>query len=261
VIPRNLFGVVHRDRPTLEHTLLPRADPGHTPFRAIDRQSVAGPENVWVIDAQHEPGISNGAGIPIRLLPRDQSGFPVTLDIDQVVVFLPCFVTARFAIGYDNIGFIAVIIAITAAVIYELGVVAWSILLVGLFVPFAFGMYWKKSNEWGGVAAFLGGFISWAIFIVIAYNSGLGGDSTMVVCAGDTDCAFWDATYIASFPAFFVAIVLMIVVSLATQKQDKPKPITDIDGNPMDTNPFHGLGILPLRDAIRKLKPEELEKE
>lgn len=159
------------------------------------------------------------------------------------------------------IGFIAVIIAITAAVIYELGVVAWSILLVGLFVPFAFGMYWKKSNEWGGVAAFLGGFISWAIFIVIAYNSGLGGDSTMVVCAGDTDCAFWDATYIASFPAFFVAIVLMIVVSLATQKQDKPKPITDIDGNPMDTNPFHGLGILPLRDAIRKLKPEELEKE
>lgn len=159
------------------------------------------------------------------------------------------------------IGAVALVIAVVAAVIYELGVVAWSILLVGLFVPFAFGMYWKKANHWGGVSAFIGGFISWAVFIIIAYNFGLGGDSTMVVCAGDTDCAFWDATYIASFPAFFFAILCMVVVSLVTQKKDPPKPITDINGNPMDTNPFHHIGWLPIKDALRKLRPEELEKE
>lgn len=159
------------------------------------------------------------------------------------------------------IGAVALIIAVSAAVIYELGVVAWSILLVGLFVPFAFGMYWKKANQWGGVAAFLGGFIAWALFIMIAYNSGLGGDSTIVVCAGDTDCAFWDATYIASFPAFITSMILMVVVSLATQKRDQPKPITDIDGHAMDTNPFHHIGWMPIKDAIRKLRPEELEKE
>jgi Na+/proline symporter len=155
------------------------------------------------------------------------------------------------------IGAVAVIIALTAATIYELGVVAWSILLVGLFTPFALGMYWKKGNHSGGVAAFLGGFFSWALFIWIAYNYGLGGDSTFVVCAGDVDCAFWDATYVASFPAFITSIVLMVVVSLATQKSDPPKPIIDYDGNPLDTNPFHHIGIMPIKDALRKLRPEE----
>ncbi len=157
------------------------------------------------------------------------------------------------------IGFVAIIIAITASVIYELGVVAWSLLLVGLFVPFAFGMYWKKANQWGGVAAYLGGFLAWALCIIIAYNSGIGGESTLVICAGDTDCAFWDAVYIASLPAFFVSMIMMVVVSLATQKIDKPKPITDIDGNEFDTNPFHNIGIMPLRDALRKMRPEEFD--
>jgi SSS family transporter len=157
------------------------------------------------------------------------------------------------------IGFVAVIIALTAAVIYELGVVAWSILLVGLFTPFAFGMYWKKANHYGGNAAFIGGFLSWAIFIVIAYYNGILGPSTYDVCAGDVSCAFWDATYIASFPAFITSMILMIVVSLATQKTDPPKPITDIDGKSLDTNPFHNIGIVPLKDAIRKLRPEEKE--
>ena len=157
------------------------------------------------------------------------------------------------------IGAVAIVIAITASVIYELGVVAWSLLLVGLFMPFAFGMYWKKSNHYGGVASYLGGFITWALFIVIAYNSGLGGDATIVTCAGDTDCAFWDAVYIASFPAVIASLILMVVVSLATQKVDKPKPITDIDGNLFDTNPFHNIGWMPVKDALRKLRPEEFD--
>ncbi len=157
------------------------------------------------------------------------------------------------------IGFVAILIAITAAVIYELGVVAWSLLLVGLFSPFALGMYWKKANEYGGIASFVGGFLAWAIGIYIAYQFGLGGDSTLVVCAGDTDCAFWDAVYIASFPAFFISLALMVVVSLATQKQDKPKPITDVDGKLFDTNPFHNIGWIPIKDALRKLRPEEYD--
>jgi Na+/proline symporter len=157
------------------------------------------------------------------------------------------------------IGFVAVIIALTAAVIYQLGVVAWSLLLVGLFTPFALGMYWKKANHYGGVAAFIGGFLAWAIFLVVAYNWGLGGDSTLAVCAGDTDCGFWDAVYISSFPAFFISIALQVIVSLATQKIDPPKPITDIDGKPLDTNPFHHIGIMPVKDAVRKLRKEEYD--
>jgi len=168
------------------------------------------------------------------------------------------------------IGIAAVIIALSAATIYELGVMAWSLLLVGLFAPFALGMYWNKANQIGGVSAYLGGFLAWAIGIYIAFNLGMGGDSTAVVCSGGDlsllaadeivwNCAFWDAVYIASFPAFLVSMALMVLVSLATQKMDAPKPITDIDGKPFDTNPFHNLGTLPLRDALRKMRPEEYD--
>jgi hypothetical protein len=52
----------------------------------------------------------------------------------------------------------------------------------------------------------------------------------------------------------------MIVVSLATQKQNPPMDITDVDGKPLDTNPFHFYGVLPLKDALRKLRPEEYDK-
>ena len=158
------------------------------------------------------------------------------------------------------IGIVAVIIALTAAVIYELGVVAWTLLLVGLFTPFAFGMYWKKANSYGATAAYLGGFLAWIAFTLIAYHVGILGDSTMVVCAGDTDCAFWDAVYIASFPAVFVAIFLQVVVSLVTQKVNPPLPITDIDGKPLDTNPFHNIGIMPIKDALVKLSFKDLLK-
>jgi SSS family solute:Na+ symporter len=155
----------------------------------------------------------------------------------------------RIMVGIN--GAIGIVIAVSASVIYELGVVAWTLLLVGLFVPFAFGMYWKKANEYGGVAAFLGGFATWGILTWVAYNFGLGGDSTAFVCSGgdlsllsdravSMDCAFWDAVYIASLPAFLASILLMVVVSLA--------------------NPFHFFGIMPIKDALRKLRPEEYDK-
>jgi len=174
----------------------------------------------------------------------------------------------RIMVGIN--GFIGIVIAISASIIYELGVVAWTLLLVGLFVPFAFGMYWKKANEYGGVAAFLGGFAIWGILTWVAFNIGLGGDSTAFVCSGgdlsllsdrtvSMDCAFWDAVSIASLPAFLSSILLMVAVSLATQKQNAPRPITDVNGRELDTNPFHFIGIMPIKDALRKLRPEEYD--
>jgi Na+/proline symporter len=162
----------------------------------------------------------------------------------------------RIMVGVSAL--VAVVIAMTAATIYELGVVAWSLLLVGLFSPFALGMYWKRANQSGAVAATIGGFVMWGLMILVAYNIGIGGDSTLAICEGDTECAFWDATYIASLPAFLTSLTLVIVVSLLTGKRDPAKPITDIDGNTFDTSPLHNLGITPLRDALRKLRPDEI---
>ncbi len=167
-------------------------------------------------------------------------------------------------------GAVGIIVAISAAVIYELGVIAWSLLLVGLFSPFALGMYWKKTNQYGAVAGYIGGFIVWGACIIIAQNVGLGGDSTAYVCSGGDlslmatdevvrDCAFWDATYVASFPAFFTSLALVILVSLFTQKVDPPKPLTDIDGNPMDISLKSVFGVNPIKDALRKLRKEEYD--
>lgn len=159
------------------------------------------------------------------------------------------------------IGVVAVSIALTAATIYRLGVLAWSILLVGLMTPFGFGMYWKKANRNGAVAAFLGGFAAWVLLTTLYYNgaAGLGIESTLEACAGDTDCGFWDAVYVASTPAFLFSVLMMISVSLATQKSNQPLPITDVDGKPLDTS--LKLGILPIKHAMNLSYGEEIEEE
>mgnify|MGYP000866140754 CR=1 FL=1 len=159
-------------------------------------------------------------------------------------------------------------IALWAQTIYELSVVAWTLLLVGLFTPFALGMYWKKANSWGANAAFIGGFIVWILATIFFFNTGLGGQSTAVVCEYTADmgvysdgwwCAFWDAVYVGSFVAFISAIILMVGVSLATQKACPPKKLVDYYGEPIDMKARLNLGTLPIKDAFRKLKPEEKE--
>ncbi|RCK76151.1 MAG: putative sodium-solute symporter [Anaerolineae bacterium] len=147
------------------------------------------------------------------------------------------------------IGFISIAIALWAGTIYKLAMVAWSILLVGLFAPFAFGMYWKKANKSGAVAALVGGFVSWVILGIFYYQT-----STYAICEADFECAFWDAVYISSFPAFIISAIFQVVVSLATQKSDPPMQLTDVDGNPLELK--LQLGILSLKEAIWG-KPEE----
>ncbi|MBN1149035.1 MAG: sodium:solute symporter family protein [Anaerolineales bacterium] len=147
------------------------------------------------------------------------------------------------------IGAISITIALVAGTIYRLAMVAWSILLVGLFAPYAFGMYWKKTNRSGAVAAFLGGFISWIALVLYYYPTAL------EACAGDFECGFWDAVYIGSTPAFLISVALVIVVSLLTQKRDAPMPVTDIDGNPLHMK--NRLGLLPLKEALFGKSQEE----
>lgn len=159
-------------------------------------------------------------------------------------------------------------IALWAQTIYELSIVAWTLLLVGLFTPFALGMYWKKANSWGANTAFIGGFAIWILATIFFFNTGLGGQSTAAVCEYTADmgvysdgwwCAFWDAVYIGSFVAFFSAIILMIVVSLSSQKACPPRKLVDYYGEPLDPSLKLHLGLLPIKDAFRKITKEEKE--
>jgi solute:Na+ symporter, SSS family len=148
------------------------------------------------------------------------------------------------------IGVISLMLGLYAETIYKLSVFAWTVILVGIFAPFALGMYWKKANQAGALAGFAGGFITWIIALLILLPSAL------EVNEGDMDIAQWDAAYMGSVPAFLVSLVLVVAVSLVTQKADKPKPITDVDGKFMSMS--GRLGWLPLKDALfPKPVPEE----
>ena len=163
---------------------------------------------------------------------------------------------------------IALAIGLWAQTIYELSILAWSLLLVGLFIPFAFGMYWKKANSWGAVSAFVGGFVVWILATFFFFSTGLGGQSTAAICEYTPDlgiyseawwCALWDSVYIGSFIAVLASLVLMVVVSLASQKISPPRKLVDYYGEPVDPNLKLNLGFLPLRDAFRKITKEEKE--
>jgi len=141
------------------------------------------------------------------------------------------------------IGVVSLLVALFAATIYKLAIFAWSILLVGLVAPFALGMYWRKANRSGAIASFVAGFLSWLIAL------GLYHPVTLEACAGDVEMALWDAAYISSVPAFLISVVVMVGVSLITQRRDPPRPLVDAEGKPLSVeNP---LGIVPLKDALR----------
>ncbi len=128
---------------------------------------------------------------------------------------------------------IGLAIALWAQTIYELSIVAWTLLLVGLFTPFALGMYWKKANSWGAMTAFIGGFMVW----IAGYNLSssrpvlvanplrrFANTPRIWVCIAMPGGAASGMRF-TSVPLWrsSLAILLMIVVSLATQKISPPR--------------------------------------
>ncbi len=135
-------------------------------------------------------------------------------------------------------------LALYFQVIYNLMVVAWTILLVGIFVPFACAFFWKKANTYGALAAFFGGVISWGIFylIYLPYTKAM---ETGILEEGVVyfEWAMWDALYIASMWALLTSLVCMVVVSLATQKVNTPIPMCDVDGNRLTVVDWVGINF------------------
>ncbi len=153
-------------------------------------------------------------------------------------------------LGVLGMGVISLLIALYAETIYKLATFSWTVLLVGVFTSFAFGMYWKKANVVGAVVAFISGFTTWILLVFLVLLP-----ITLVVCEGDYEVALWDAAYMGSVPALIVSILGMIIGSLATQKQYAPLPLQDVDGKVLAFKNL--LGVNPLWDALRKLKPGE----
>ncbi|MEZ5931175.1 MAG: sodium:solute symporter family protein [Alphaproteobacteria bacterium] len=140
----------------------------------------------------------------------------------------------------------ALVLALRFETIYNLMVVAWTVLLVGLFAPYVAAFFWKKANGMGALAAFIAGFAVW-IFAYYLYLPATMAANTDVVPGVEGvyfDWAMWDALYIASIWGLLASIVCLVVFSLLTQRIDPPQPIVDIDRQPLDTGDWFGPAAL-----------------
>ena len=109
---------------------------------------------------------------------------------------------------------VSLTIGLTYPYVYELNVFSFDLILAGLFVPLALGMYWKKANEVGAIA----GMVSGMAFRVLA-----AGFIEGFTFEGITYPTTW---YYYTVFSPVIAAAVMIVVSLATQKVNPPKQAT-----------------------------------
>jgi SSS family transporter len=124
---------------------------------------------------------------------------------------------------------VCIAVAMYAKVVYDLMVLAYTLLLVSLVVPLIGGLYWRKANSWGAAASIITGGV---VFAVLS--------------------AFPSEVWPAEIVALLANLVVYFVVSLATQAQDKPKDLfVDENGD-----------LIPLKDNLGFISPfkkEEVE--
>jgi solute:Na+ symporter, SSS family len=142
-------------------------------------------------------------------------------------------------------GVMSLLIAMFASTIYQLAVLANTSILVGMVAPYLIGMYWKRANHIGALTSFIGGVVAWLVLGVYYYNSYIvpvGYEGEVGEAVWD---AFFDATMVSATPAFIISVILFFVVSLATQKVDPPKVLTDIYDKPVNTKNIFGWNRTP----------------
>ena len=115
---------------------------------------------------------------------------------------------------------VAIAIALKIQVVFDLMVDANILGLAAIIVPFVMGMWWKKANRTGALAAMTAGISAWLLTLYFA----------------------------PALPADFIGLaasfITMLVVTPLTQKIDPPRELRDSDGNPVEMK--NRLGTLPL---------------
>jgi SSS family transporter len=109
-------------------------------------------------------------------------------------------------------GLIATYFALSSNSIVQVILDSTAPLLAAIIVPFVLCFWWEKANRFGALAGIFGGLITW----LGAATIGTGFPPDLI--------------------GFVVSAIAMTVVTLLTQKIDPPKPLTDIDGDPIELN-------------------------
>lgn len=102
--------------------------------------------------------------------------------------------------------------------IYTFLIIGFQLLFHSLFFPLILGIYWKKANARGAVAGMIVGVIiplSWLL---------IGGFDSIYVIGGA------DIEWIWALGPGVISGLVMVIVTLATQKSDPPKPLYSTEG-------------------------------
>ena len=107
-------------------------------------------------------------------------------------------------------GSVAIVIAINIRDVYDLMVNANMLGLAAIIVPFVLGVWWRKANRTGALAAMAVGIVAWLVTLFVA----------------------------PSLPADFVglaaSLITMLVITPLTQRFDPPRALRDADGERVD---------------------------
>ena len=117
-------------------------------------------------------------------------------------------------------GTLAVVVALYVQVVYDLIQDANSPMLAAVVVPFIAAVWWPKANRTGALAAMATGLLAWLLVAVFAPT-----------LAGD-------------LVGMLASLVTLVVVALATQRLDPPRPVLDRRGEVVEF--ANRLGVLPL---------------
>lgn len=126
-----------------------------------------------------------------------------------------------YRLSIPALALLAMLVALEFQAVYDIIVNANTLILTAVTAPFILGVWWRRANRYGALAAMSTGFLTWLVF----WWSGSG-------VAGD-------------LPGLAVSLIVMIVVSALTQSQCPPEPLRDIDGNIVAAD--HRLGIMRSR--------------
>jgi SSS family transporter len=120
--------------------------------------------------------------------------------------------------GIPASGLVGVAIALNAQVVFNTMLDANLLMLSAVIVPFILGVWWKKANRAGALAAMFAGIGAWIVTSI--YYPNLPGD----------------------FIGLSVSLITMLIAVPLTQTIDPPRPLVDADGNPVELD--NRLGVL-----------------
>jgi len=142
--------------------------------------------------------LSAGAVVSTNLLPvfRKNPSEKLQLNVARITIPVAAAVASYVAFGAERV--VDVIVDSAAP------------LLAMTIVPFVLCFWWEKANKYGALGGIFGGLIGWGIASAVGTE------------------------FPPDFIGFGVSLVTMVLVALATQRINQPRPLTDIDGDAVE---------------------------